>query len=204
MRDLKKDTPMKTKKTKLVFLFIIALGLIIVALSTIQIIIISEISKKESSESYIEDTQEIIKAYTMAIENKVQEYVKQMSFYSNSDVAQTGNTEEIVNWLKEKASIRSSDFDYILYIAPDGTYYSDIGATGSSIGRPYFTAVMTQRLESYVGDPVFSRTTGKAVLHIAQGIEKNGQILGMFCGVVSIDTIVNIISDIHGNTGIMQ
>ena len=61
---------------------------------------------------------------------------------------------------------------------------------------------MTRLLLSYVGDPVFSRTTGKAVLHIAQGIEKNVQILGMFCGVVSIDTIVNIISDIHvGDTG---
>lgn len=193
----------KEKKTKLVFVFVVTIGLLLITINTLQIFFVAQKARKESTQSYLDNTLEIITAYTMAFSNKILEYKKQMYFYSESDVIQTGNSQLILEWLTSKTDSRSLDFDYILFCTPDGTYYSDIGATGSSLGRPYFDAIMINGQNSYVGNPVYSRTTGNSVLHVAQAAKVNGKTIGFFCGVVSIDTLISSVQDISvGTTGL--
>jgi methyl-accepting chemotaxis protein len=190
----------KTKNRKLVVFFLLTLGLVMCALSALQTLIIAYRTRKSVEKSYLEDCREITNAYQTAVSNKITDYLNQMYRYISADVVQTGDEGQIVSWLKSHASTRNPDFDYILYCGPDGIIYTDIGTTADIKDRPYYKAIMEEGKDEYIDNPVFSRTTGKPVIHVTRAAKVNGKTIGFFAGIVSVDTIQKLVSSIKLGT----
>jgi len=192
--------PGKTKK--LICFFILALGSLIVLLNTIQIASLSARTGASIKESYTTDCEEIVKGHCLAIQKEMDSYMKQMYMYVNADVVQTGDPQAIISWLTAHGNIRSKDFDYILFCTDNGIAYSDIGTNTDINSRSYFKAIMKDGKDTYIDDPVISKTTGKPVFHVTMAAKANGKTIGLFAGVVSLSDLQDSIAAIKiGKTG---
>ena len=174
----------------------------IAALNTIQVIFIAEKMKKTVSAEYEANCQQITAAYAQSLENKLWGYSKELDVYVHSEIVRTGDINRIGEWLETQSGIRSSDFDYVMFCGPGGLAYTDIGKRTDIADRPYYAAVMVNGLESYIDNPVISKTTGDAVFHVTCAVKYDGKIIGFFAGVVNIDGVKNTVNRIRlGKTG---
>jgi methyl-accepting chemotaxis protein len=190
----------KTKNRKLVVFFLLTLGLVMCALSTLQTLIIAYRTRKSVEERYLEDCREITNAYQTAVSNKITDYLNQMYRYVSADVVQTGDEEQIVSWLRSHASTRNPDFDYIFYCGTDGIIYTDVDTTTNVKDRPYYKAIMENGKDEYIDNPVFSKITGKPIIHVTRAAKVDGKTIGFFSGVVSVDSIQKLVSSIKLGT----
>jgi methyl-accepting chemotaxis protein len=184
------------RQKSLVRYFVLIIGICITVANTFQILLLSESAKKSVGEVYIENCKETTAAYSLALTNKIDCYMKQLRMYTESDIVRTGDQTQIVNWLRAHTQIHGTDFDYVLFCGPDGTAYTDGWNRAAVSDSPYFKAIMEQGKDEYVEDPVISKMTGQLILYIAMAAKVNGKTIGLFAGAVTLDTIQKTVSDI--------
>ncbi|MCR4741525.1 MAG: HAMP domain-containing protein [Treponema sp.] len=192
--NLKKIT--KNKKTSLVLIIGLIIGGIVLVTNLTQFLVIRNDVKKESFKSELEELDNLSESYVLAIENKIECYNEALDYYTNADIVKTGDIKKIAEWLVEHESIRDNDFDYIMIAGPDGNTYSDISTSTNILERPYFKAIMLEGKDEYIDDPVFSKTTGQAVIHVTKALKANGKTFGMVAGVVNLNKIGEIMSGV--------
>ncbi len=198
----------KTKKRHgRLFVFISGMLAITVAvLSFAQLAFINESTKSELKKSTSEEYSEFSKTYAKLVKSVLEKYFTGLDFYLNSDVVQqTNNTDEIAEWLTQRASRRDSSlYDYVAYVDADGGFYTDKGTYVNVKDRDYFKAIMQNGEKYYIDNPVNSKTTGTTVIHICEAVQKGGRNTGFFCGVVQIDNVKSLIAEIDlGERGIV-
>ena len=185
------------KRSSMLFTLLLSIGLTIASFSVIQIFIISGVTKvsveKDDTEMY-DNTVEIL-AHSLI--NTLEGYKKELNFYVYADMMQLGTFDEIGEWLVAHESVRSNDFDYIMFADKDGYTYNDIGSRTKISERPYFKAIMFEGKDSFIGDPVVSKTTGQAVVHIARAVKKNGNTIAMIAGVVNLNKLTQIVNEMR-------
>ena len=184
------------KKGKL-FLFITGLiASMMIILNVAQAIIIAELTKKNVREDSIAQQNLLSDVYSRLISQICAEDFAYLDFYTNSDVIETGDTEEIVRWLKTTTDSRAKVFDYVAWVEPNGVFYSDIGSITQVRERDYFQGIMQDGKDYFIDNPVTSKTTGKTVVHICKAVKRNGRAIGFFCGVAQIENLTYFLSDI--------
>ena len=185
------------KRSSMLFTLLLSIGLTIASFSVIQIFIISGVTKvsveKDDTEMY-DNTVEIL-AHSLI--NTLEGYNKELNYYVYSDMMQLGTFDEIGEWLVAHESFRSKDFDYIMFADKEGYTYNDIGSRTKISERPYFKAIMFEGKDSFIGDPVVSKTTGQAVVHIARAVKKNGNTIAMIAGVVNLNKLTQIVNEMR-------
>ncbi len=186
----------KQKRTSLIVRIACTIGIIVIFCNASQFMFISQDVKSTSTEDEITNLTFIADAFVLAIENKLEGYNEALDYYTNADIIQTGDFDAIGNWLMQHKNVRDNDFDYIMISGPDGYTYNDIGTRTQIKDRPYFKAIMLEGKTEYIGDPILSRTTGQAVLHITKALQKNGRTIGMVAGVVNLNKINAFVNDI--------
>jgi len=193
------------KKQKLVVFFLMSLGFAFIVMTALQIFLISKMSSSLIENSYMQDCREITGAYSLAISNKVNEYMKQLNLYTTADVVQTGDTQQIFQWMQAHVQNRSSDFDYVLYCGGNGIAYIDDGHSGYDLTkRSYFKAVMQDGKDSDVDNPVVDMGKGGQILHVTKAAKVNGRTIGFFSGVVKLSSVQDIINSVKlGKSGYM-
>ena len=92
---------MSKKRYKISVILCWMLVAIILVINAVQGVLMSSFTKKSTAESYAMDCTQITNAYSLAIANKISEYMNQMTFYSNADVVSSGDDQKIISWLKE-------------------------------------------------------------------------------------------------------
>ncbi|MCI1209948.1 MAG: methyl-accepting chemotaxis protein [Treponema sp.] len=203
----KNSTAQNKKKKKkhqqnIVVFFVATIGLVIIALNVLQTFIISQSTRQSVEKSYTDNCKEITTAYSLALTNKILEYVKEMDRYTTADIVQTGDTNQIVTWITAHTQSRSPEFSQILFCDLSGTAYGDDGSVVSVSDRSYFKAIMQQGNDEYIDDPVVSRVNGKQIVLIAKAAKKDGRTIGFFAGTVDLSSIREIVSNIKlGETG---
>ena len=76
------STQNSKKQGKLVY-YILAITVVIVALlSSLQVLVVKERTKKSVASSYEEDCKKITEAYTNVVSIRLSEYIKQMRMYT--------------------------------------------------------------------------------------------------------------------------
>lgn len=190
------------RRGSLVVLLVLSIGAIIAVLNTLQITFLAEKTKKSVTAEYQENCNQITAAYAQSLENKIWGYFKEMDVYVHSEVVRTGDVAKIGEWLASRGDIRSSDFDYVIFAGADGIAYTDLGKRVDISDRSYFSAIMVNGKESYIDNPVISKTTNEAVYHVVRAVKYGNKIIGFFAGVVTIKDVGDIISRIRlGKTG---
>jgi methyl-accepting chemotaxis protein len=184
------------KKNHLVRFFVLTLGLVICGLNVLQVLFVSQKTKNSVEQSYIEDCKQITAAYSLALTNRMGEYMNELDRYTTASIVETGDEAQIVQWLQTHVNVRSKDFDYVFFCGPDGIAHTDTGAAASVTDRAYFKAIIQNGKDEYIDNPVISKTTEKPIIHIAKAVTAGGRIIGFFAGVVPLTTIQNTIGSI--------
>lgn len=144
---------MSRKRYKIsVILCVILVGLIFI-INAVQGVLMSTFTKKSTGESYAMDCSQITNAYSLAIANKISEYMNQMSFYSDADVVASGDDAKIVTWLKEHNGTRKTYFSSIIYAGKDGRGYTDVGGIENVSNERFYKEIMKNGKSSYVDNP---------------------------------------------------
>ena len=167
---------MAKKRFKIsVILCWVLVGLIFV-MNVIQGILISSFTKKSTAESYAMDCTQITNAYSLAIANKISEYMNQMTFYSNADIVSTADDQQIITWLREHNGNRKTYFSSVMYAGKSGVGYNDIGETENVSNLDFYKEIMKNGKSSYIDNPVKDKN-GKIVFHIACAAKLHWKIL---------------------------
>ncbi|MCR5762895.1 MAG: HAMP domain-containing protein [Treponema sp.] len=191
----------KNKERSMIFKLVFFIGLTIVAINTVQLLIVQHEAKKSVATSNFESYAIAKSAYSEALVNKIEGYFKDLDFYVNSDIMKTGSLEQMGAWLIAHESVRNADFDYIMLAGPDGLAYTDIGKRTDIKTRSYFTDIMNGKDKS-IDNPVISKTTGKPVIHVTRAIKQNGKTVAMLAGVLNIEKITALVNNIKiGESG---
>ena len=192
---------MAKKRFKISVILCWVLVSLIFVMNVFQGILISSFTKKSTAESYAMDCTQITNAYSLAIANKISEYMNQMTFYSNADVVVTADDKQIINWLKEHNGNRKTYFSSVMYAGKDGIAYSDIGETENVSNLDFYKEIMKNGKSSYIDNPVKDKK-GNIVFHIACAAKLHGEIFGVFSAVVPLENIQNMVEYIRlGESG---
>ncbi|MCR4789451.1 MAG: cache domain-containing protein, partial [Treponemataceae bacterium] len=186
----------KDRKLSLVVKIGTFIGLIVLICNIGQFFFISYDLKKEITKDKLAEFTHLAQTYVKAIENKIECYNEALDFYTNADIVQTGDIVAIGKWLRQHENVRDNDFDYVMVVGPNGKTYSDIGKSTNVTERPYFKAIMKEGKTEFIGDPVFSKTTGQTVVHIAKALQVNGKTFAMVAGVVNVNNITEIMDSV--------
>lgn len=196
------DEEKKPHKVKILFILTLALTILLGAGNTAQRMAVNRKSKalaKTENENFYDN---LIEAYTRAVENKIEGFINEMNIFTMSTAAESGNIQTMRTWMNSKASDGSKSFDYMLVCGKDGNFYTDVGTTGNIQDRSYYKAIFKEGRDYYIDTPVASKATGELVCHVAKGVKVNGETVALFAGVLKVSTLMNLLEDISlGKTG---
>lgn len=193
---------MKKEKHLLTRILLIVAAMILI-INTFQVIFIAERTKKITNQQIESDYTDLTKSYASQVVLKLSEYKTALDFYINSDAAQTGDTEEIVDWLRTTTSKRNKIFDYVAWVDETGKFQTDNGNETFVTQRDYYQAIVKNGADDFIDNPATSLTTGKTIIHVCRAVKHGGKNIGFFTGTVSMETINKLVKDITvGETGI--
>ena len=196
MSKMKKEKHLLTR-----ILLIVAATILII--NTFQVVFIAERTKKITNQQIESDYTDLTKSYASQVVLKLSEYKTALDFYINSDAAQTGDTEEIVDWLRTTTSKRNKIFDYVAWVDETGKFQTDNGNETFVTQRDYYQAIVKNGADDFIDNPTTSLTTGKTIIHVCRAVKHGGKNIGFFTGTVSMETINKLVKDITvGETGI--
>ena len=175
-------------------------------LMTILLLIVTETVKVESRKAYYGVAEEVSAARSDEIEKWLEVYKNDLKVYTNADVVKTGDSEKVIAWLQQHTNLRHPDYDYMFFCTADGTSYRDtglVGGKGALVERDYHKAMMNEGKETFIGNMVLSKTSGKYVLPIARiAVDGNGKRFGYFVGMLGVEQIKQEIASYKvGTTG---
>ena len=200
--DMNENTQKPKKQGKLVYYIVGITVIIVAALTSLQIFVVTNRTKLSVASDYEENCLKITDAYSNVVSMKLSEYIKQMRMYTEADVTQTENPVEIQEWLVEHAKSRTPDFDRIGYIDQKGDFYNDQNKITNVKDRIYFKAIMEQGNDTNIDDPVTSKSTGTTIIHVSQAAKVNGRTVGFYSAVVGVDKLTEFVRTIKiGKTG---
>lgn len=196
MSKMKKNKHLLTR-----ILLIVAATILIV--NTFQVVFIAERTKKITNQQVESDYTDLTKSYANQVVLKLSEYKTALDFYVNSDAAQSGDTEEIVDWLRTTTSKRNKLFDYVAWVDETGKFQADNSNDTFVTQRDYYQAIVKNGAGEFIDNPATSLITGKTIIHVCRAVKHGGKNIGFFTGIVSMETINKLVKDITvGETGI--
>ena len=188
------------RKSSLVGVLILSIALAIASMNLLQTVIVARNARLEVIETETTNYQQTVSAYAWALENTIEGYFKSLDYYVNADVMQTGDFDAAGAWLQEHESVRAEDFDYIMLVDAGGISYNDIGTRTNIADRDYFKAIMQQGKDTYIDDPVVSRTTGQTIIHFTRAVKVNGKNFAAVVGVLPLEKITTEVNHIKFGT----
>lgn len=193
---------MNKNKNKLSIFIVLILGVTIFLLSSAQCIFMNKTSANSVNDIYLESISQITSVFCRCVNDKLNNYLGNLHYYTHSDVVATANEPDIIDWLHAHEQNRPSCYDYVIYVDKNGTWNSDTRGTGDVSDRAYFKEVWNNGKESVLDSPVFSRSTGKPVFHVIQTVKNAGKVYGFFGGVVPLEELIDITTYVKfGETG---
>ena len=186
------------KRSSLVVTVLVAVGIVFLSLTALQIFAISKLAKTRSRADHVESYIMFTKSINLSLERTIDSYFKELDAYVNADIMEQGDFDLAGKWLQEHPEIRSNDFDYIMLCDQNGLSYNDNGTRTNISERDYFQAIMFGGKLRYIDNPVISKTTGNKVIHITRAVyDKKGRLFAMLAGVINIDVLIRPIKSIE-------
>ncbi len=193
----------RKRKTMLAKLLGVIASVIVAAFVVQNLIIIRDV-RNQTVESNINDINEVANSYIESTGLFVEGTMNELDVYTKSDVVVSGGSaEEIGAWLAQTSSRRPTCFAYVLFIAADGNSWYDSGKRGNHSDRAYYKKIANEGAEQVVNNPTVAKATGKvSVMFVKAARDGNGNLSGMFVGVVGMDYLTTLIGGIKlGESG---
>lgn len=102
-----------------------------------------------------------------------------------------GNTDEIFEFVKDYGQRMGGEFEVMFFVDLEGNAYHHNGNIASRADRGYFQQLIVQRNHtSLVSDPLYSGTTGNAIVVLAQSVfDRSDRLIGLLAATVTLDTL---------------
>ena len=185
------------KRSSLVLSVLLAICIVFVSLTVLQIFALTRLAKSRSRADHVESYVMLTKSINLSLERTIDSYFKELDVYVNADIMKDGDFEAAGKWLQEHSEIRCKDFDYVMLAGEEGLSYNDIGSRTNIAERDYYKAIVKQGWERYIDNPVISKTTGQKVVHITRAVrDAKGNIFAMLAGVINIEVLIQPIKSI--------
>ena len=197
-----KNNPPRKRKTMLARLLGV-IALVTVATFVIQNVLIIADVREQTVLSNTADINEIASSYIASTGLYVEGTMNELDIYTKADVIFDGSSpEQIGQWLSTTPSRRPDCFSYVLFIDADGNSYYDSGKRGNHSDRAYYKKIV-EGADQVVNNPTVAKATGKvSVMFVKAAKDHNGNLVGMFVGVVGMEYLTNLIGGIKiGNNG---
>ncbi len=196
----------KLRKTSIGRKMGLALLVAVLFLFSILLFITSKVIQSQTTKSYYEMAHEIVNGRADEINKWIEVYINDLRIYSDADVVKTGDDEQVIEWLHNHQNLRNPDYDYMFFCDKEGTSFRDtglIGGRGALVERDYYKAMMKEGKETFVGNVVLSKTSGKYVMPIARAAkDANGKTFGFFVGMLGIKQLTDKVEQFQiGETG---
>lgn len=184
-------------KKKLAASIMAVVGVFVVISFTILTILSVKKTKAVITENITGDIVKMTESYSESFSNWINTGLVALDMYTNSDVVYNGeSTEEIGAWIVSTTKRRFENFDYVLYIDPNGNSYYDSGKRGNHSDREYFQKIKSGQVTFSIENPTVAKATGKISVMIAKGAyDANKRFRGVFVGIHSLQYLQDIVSE---------
>ncbi len=187
---------MNSIRTKLIF----GVGLLI----SISLGILWTFNYWNTKQLLIIDTEDYITLQAVTTGKQVGDFfdsrVAEISLMANSPTLIGGDYQGIISYLQKE---EQRDKKYIRFFFTDqsgNVYYTD-GSSANIAQRDYFKKVM-ETGQAFAPDPVISRVDGKPIITVVAPIKKDGKIMGILGGSVSLENAASSVVKVKvGETG---
>lgn len=195
MRKIAKMNKMNSIKSKLSFIMLLVT---IVSLCTL-----GSINYWNAQKVVIANCEDSLNGLALSNSEKLGLWIdtrkREMGILASSPIIMDGNYDNIVHYLQNEGK---RDGIYMRFLVADlngNTYYTD-GSKANINERPYFQQAKAGKV--VVSDPVVSKVDGKAVIVIAAPIIKNGSVVSVLGGTVTMDDLTKLVLNIKvGDSG---
>jgi methyl-accepting chemotaxis protein len=196
----------KLRKTSIGRKLGLTLLVAVLFLFSILLFITSRVIQSQTTKSYYEMAHEIVNGRADEINKWIEVYINDLRIYSDADIIKTGDDEQVIEWLHNHQNLRNPDYDYMFFCDAEGTSFRDtglIGGKGALVERDYYKAMMKEGRDTFVGNVVLSKTSGKYVMPIARAAkDANGKTFGFFVGMLGIKQLTDKVESFQiGETG---
>ncbi|QUH19625.1 methyl-accepting chemotaxis protein [Alkaliphilus sp. B6464] len=122
---------------------------------------------------------------------------------SSEKIIRSGNWEEIKPYLEYRGTQLREDFLLMWFADLDGNFHTTTGGSGNIRNREDFKAIVDEKKEMYISNPMISEVTKEPIVTIVHPVKnEGGELIGAFAGVIKIDKLSEIANDIGiGNNG---
>ncbi len=194
---------LKKRASSLVITLISIIGVGVAVLTFVQVFVLSGIARTYSREENVDNYVRWVDSVDDSLSQTVEGYYKDLYVYVGADVMESGNVDLAGEWLNNNQNLRSKEFDYIMVAGPDGLAYTDLGKRTDISERDYFQAILKNKQERYIDNPVVSKTTGDRVIHVATALRNaNGEIFAMVAGVIKTEVLAQPVKELDVPEGV--
>ena len=196
----------KLRKTSIGRKLGLTLLVAVLFLFSILLFITSRVIQSQTTKSYYEMAHEIVNGRADEINKWIEVYINDLRIYSDADIIKTGDDEQVIEWLHNHQNLRNPDYDYMFFCDAEGTSFRDtglVGGKGALVERDYYKAMMKEGRDTFVGNVVLSKTSGKYVMPIARAAkDASGKTFGFFVGMLGIKQLTDKVESFQiGETG---
>ena len=162
----------------------IALGLVVMT------VVVLYQSQTSLTRLYIQASEQIAQARADEVSRWLAgklESVKRGSV--NSDIASL-DQQAILKYLSTRGKSLDPEVELEFFARPDGEYWTTLGASGNVSDRDYFKAIIEGGAQTYVGNAVISKSTGKAIINAAAAVKgADGKAGGLYAASIGLDAL---------------
>lgn len=133
--------------------------------------------------------------YGHRVQGDIELMISQLEDLGSVQRIRTGTDKAQIIEAMAEAQKRLGTFDVMVFISPDGSAVTSLGAAGQYSDRDYFKKVLATR-KAVVSDPLVSKATGKMAIVLAVPVIHNGQLTGVLVGTFSLERLTALIKDI--------
>ncbi len=142
-------------------------------------------------------SREVLAARASEIGRLMHGYVSEIRTMSRDDILRDGTWEEIKSDILGRAATRNPDYEMVFYADLTGRFITSTDTEGNVGDRDYFRAIIEKGADSFISNPLVSRSTGENIFVVAcPVIDRDGERKGVIAATVLLDTLTSIAGSI--------
>ncbi|MFK7160699.1 methyl-accepting chemotaxis protein [Marinospirillum sp. MEB164] len=117
---------------------------------------------------------------------------------ANTATLKNGSTNEIFDFVQQYGQHMSREFEVLFFVDLEGEAHHHHGLIASRANRGYFQQLVVQQTAtSLVSDPLYSGSSGNAIVVLAQVVtDASGQVKGLLAATVTLDTLTQLVDSV--------
>ncbi len=140
---------------------------------------------------------EIAKARSEEVGKWLAAMNREVEIHATDEVVRNSSLDVIKSYLVSKEKTVNKSFEGLFFADLNGDYYDISSHTGNIADRDYFKAIVRDKKDSYIGNPVISKNSGDPIVVLALSVKDSfGNIKGLVSGAVKLNEISEIAGSI--------